>query len=201
MTSTPPASPSPSLSESTAGQAVSIQGDCAAQLSQRFPALFGGACKPLKLRIQADIQQRAPGAFGKHVLTAFLRRHTGSTAYLLAMSKATHRIDLDGQPSGAISDEHRQAAIDELRRRRDVRNERLEQAEVGRRNRAALLHDFERTTLTLANFCALKGIEPQALEALLMAARDEAAERAHGPPQVTRASPQRRPDGPRSPRR
>ena len=39
--------------------------DCAEQLRQHFPALFGGAPKPLKLRIQADIQARAPGVFAK----------------------------------------------------------------------------------------------------------------------------------------
>ncbi|MBN8511186.1 MAG: prop effector ProQ, partial [Burkholderiales bacterium] len=54
---------------------------CAAALRARFPALFGGAPKPLKLRIQADIQARAPGVFTKAALSAFLRRHTGRHGY------------------------------------------------------------------------------------------------------------------------
>jgi sRNA-binding protein len=81
--------------------------DCAEQLGQRFPALFGGGFKPLKLRIQDDIQQRAPGVFARQALSAFLRRYTGSTGYLVAVTKASHRLDLDGQPSGEVSAEHR----------------------------------------------------------------------------------------------
>jgi sRNA-binding protein len=147
--------------------------DCAAQLKQRFPALFGGGFKPLKLRIQADIQQRAPGVFSKQALSAFLRRHTGSTGYLIAMSRASHRVDLDGQRSGEVSEEHRNAAIEELARRRALHQAREEQVEDARRKRAALLRDFETTTLTRTNFCALKGIAPEALDALLETARKE----------------------------
>ena len=59
--------------------------DCAQQLRRLFPALFDGPPRPLKLRIQADIQQRAPGTFARKALSAFFRRHTGSTGYLIAM--------------------------------------------------------------------------------------------------------------------
>jgi ProP effector len=158
--------------------------DCAAQLKERFPALFGGAVKPLKLRIQADIQERAPNVFTKQALSAFFRRYTGSTGYLIAMTKSPHRYDLDGQPSGDVSEEHRQAATEELARRRANQRAKIDQAEEGRRNRAALLHDFETTTLTPANFCALKGIAPQALDALLATARREAQERAKAFPRT-----------------
>ena len=43
---------------------------CAAELKARFPALFGGASRPLKLQIQADIQARAPGVFTRRELSA-----------------------------------------------------------------------------------------------------------------------------------
>jgi ProP effector len=177
-------------SESTA-PAVTPSIDVAAELKQRFPALFGGAFKPLKLHIQADIQQRAPGVFSKQALSAFFRRHTGATGYLVAMSKATHRFDLDGNPSGELSDEHKQAAAQELARRRGLHQAKVEQAEDGRRKRAALLRDFENTTLTPANFCALKGIAPTALDALLETARKEARERP--PPQRPQRPAQRPP--------
>jgi ProP effector len=154
--------------------------DCAARLAQTFPALFGGGFKPLKLRIQADIQERAPGVFSKQALSAFFRRHTGSTGYLIALTKATHRFDLDGQPCGELSDEHRQAAVDELARRRALHQSKMELAGEGRRKRAALLRDIETTTLTRANFCALKGIAPQELDTLLEIARREAQERPPG---------------------
>jgi sRNA-binding protein len=168
--------------------------ECAQQLKERFPALFTGPAKPLKLRIQADIQERAPGLFTKPVLSAFLRRHTGSTSYLIALTKAPHRFDLDGQPAGEISEEHRKAATDELARRRANHEARRAEEEQARRERAQLLRDFERTTLTPANFCALKGIAPEELENVLALARQEAAER----PQLPRHDDRRPPRGGRS---
>lgn len=134
--------------------------DATAELKALFPALFTGKPKPVKLRIQADIQERAPGKFSKAQLSAFLRRHTGSTGYLIALTQGRTRFDLDGNPAGEISEEHLGAAREELARRRGARQER-EQAEQERhqleaqqrRNRAQLLWDFERTTLTEANFC------------------------------------------------
>lgn len=154
---------------------------CADRLKALFPALFGGAAKPLKLRIQVDIQQRAPGVFSKQVLSAFFRRHTGSTSYLIAVSKAPNRIDLDGQPAGEVSAEHRQAALDELARRRASHDARREQEEQGRRQRASLLRNFQNTTLTRANFCALNGLAEEALDAVLAQAEQEAKEAASRP--------------------
>ena len=91
---------------------------CAAALAERFPALFGaGRALPIKLRIQADIQQRAPGLFSKKSLSVFLHRHTTSTAYIKALLNSPHRFDLDGQPAGEIAQEHRDAATTELERR------------------------------------------------------------------------------------
>ena len=173
MSSDTPASPAaPAETPSTTTPA-----DCARQLAQLFPALFSGPPKPLKLRIQADIQERAPGQFSKAVLSAYFRRLTGGTSYLVAISKATHRFDLDGKPSGELSQEHRQAAIDELARRRAKHQSIADQAQQARAERAALLRAFETTTLTPANFCALKGIAPQSLDALIATARREAQER------------------------
>lgn len=156
-----------------------------------FPALFTGAVKPLKLRIQVDIQERAPGVFTKQALSAFFRRHTGSTAYLIAISKAPHRIDLDGQPAGEVSAEHRQIALDELARRRASQESRRELEEQQRRNRAGLLRDFQTTTLTRANFCVLKGVAEEELDGLLDIARGEAEERARQQPVFDQRGPRR----------
>jgi hypothetical protein len=164
----------------------------AAKLKELFPALFGGGggFKPLKLRVQADIQQRAPGVFTKAQLSTFLRRYTGNTGYLIALGKATHRYDLDGIEAGELSDEHRGAAREELARRKSLQQERMaaEQEQLAllqqqRRNRAGLLYDYERTTLTPANFCVLKGVTPEELPGLLEIARQERAEQ---PPQQQR---------------
>lgn len=93
---------------------------CAARLAEMFPALFGtqGPPKPIKLRIQADIQERAPGLFTRKALSIVLHRHTTSTPYLKALVAAPTRFDLDGQPAGEIAEEHRQAAREEVERRR-----------------------------------------------------------------------------------
>jgi ProP effector len=169
---------------------------CAARLAALFPALFKGPPKPLKLRIQADIQQRAPGNFTRRTLSAFLHRHTTTTAYLVTLSQAKERFDLDGAPAGELADEHRQAAVAELARRRALHEERRAAenaarraaeiearqahaaADQARRERALVLRAFETSTLTRANFCALKRIDEAALDALLATARQEAAQAA-----------------------
>ena len=172
---------------------------CGARLAGLFPALFAQRAQPLKLRIQADIQQRAPGIFTRKTLSGFLHRHTTTNAYLMALTQAPQRVDLDGAPAGDIADEHRQAAVQELARRRGLFEERRAAEQAGRRaaeaqarqahaaqdnerrERAALLRAFESSTLTRANFCALKGLAEADLETQLVQARAEALQRAQEP--------------------
>ena len=191
---------------------------CAERLAAMFPALFAPPVKPIKLRIQADLQERAPGVFTRRVLSAFLHRHTTSTAYLKALVHLGQRFDLDGAPAGEILAEHREAAVTELSRRRAIVNARHEaqrlaqrqsqrdadktqrqadklqheaqQAEErqrreafvaqdqSRRERIALLRAWEGSTLTRANFCALKRIDESTLDAQLALAREDLAQRA-----------------------
>jgi ProP effector len=186
--STSDAPPAPAARPAPADTAAT-----AAQLKQLFPGLFAGAPKPIKLRIQNDIQERAPGVFSKQALSAFFRRYTGSTSYLIAVTRAKERFDLDGKPSGELSEEHRKIAADELARRRALHDERRELEEQQRRNRATLLRDFERTTLTPANFSALKGITLEELDRYLAQAREEAAERAQHAPQPPQQQARRLP--------
>lgn len=201
-----PANEAPEANEATeqapeAGAAAApalSPAEVASQLKALFPALFTGMQRPLKLRIQADIQQRAPGRFTKAQLSAFLRRHTGSTGYLIALGKATHRFDLDGNPGDELLEEHRLAAREELKRRRGLQQEREALEMQQRQNRAQLLRDFQRTTLTEANFCVLKGLKPEELPGLLEIARKEAAER---PPEPEQRPREPRPDLRRQPRR
>lgn len=92
-----------------------------ALLAQHFPALFTpGQAKPIKLRIQTDLQQRMPGVFTKKSLSLFLHRHTTSTPYLKALVVSPQRFDLDGQPAGEVAAEHRDAAGVEVERRRAI---------------------------------------------------------------------------------
>ncbi|MBH9579496.1 ProQ/FINO family protein [Inhella proteolytica] len=144
-------------------------------LKQLFPALFSSAIKPLKLRIQADIALRAPGRFTRSALTTFLRRYTATTAYLAAMTRATHRFDLDGQPVAELSIEHKTAAREALAERKARLRARDAEVEAARRWRAEFLRDWSSTNLSRANFCALKGIAEEALEPILEQAKTEAS--------------------------
>ena len=242
--------------------------ECAARLADLFPALFTpGQPKPVKLRIQVDIQARAPGVFTKKALSAFLHRHTTANGYLKALAAAAQRIDLDGMEAGEISEEHRQAAVAELARRRELvqarraaerATQRDLQREAQRANprdtqrdttqreaprqsrrapkpgprsgaraapqgapgsadqraaaparpavpppvldeaaqrRQALLRAWETTTLTPANFLALKGLTQADLDADLALARADRERRGPGPA----PAPDRRPSGPGGP--
>jgi sRNA-binding protein len=179
--------------------------DCGPQLKKLYPALFSNPPKPLKLRIQADIQARSPGQFTKPQLSAFLRRYTGSHAYLNALVKATHRFDLDGNPGDALSDEHRNAAVEELARRRANTQARIALEQEQRANRATLLKEYEANTLPAAEFAASKGIPEAELEPLIARARKEASEPPPAPAfNRDRRGPQQkrgpRPEGQRGPR-
>jgi ProP effector len=111
----------------------------AVRLAELFPALFAGPPKPIKLRIQADIQERAPGVFTRRVLSFFLSRHTTTTPYLKALVGSQQRFDLDGQAAGDIAPEHLQAATEELARRRQIVEARraAERAQRGQGPRGA----------------------------------------------------------------
>ena len=173
----PPVAQTADTAAQPEGQAArTAQEDCGPQLKKLFPALFSNPPKPLKLRIQADIQARSPGLFTKPQLSAFLRRYTGSHAYLNALVKATHRFDLDGNPGDELSDEHRTAAGEELARRRANTQARVALENEQRANRATLLKEFEANTLPAAEFAAAKGVPEAELEPLIARARKEALE-------------------------
>ena len=113
-----------------------------ARLAELFPALFAaaapgapGPAKPIKLRIHADIQARAPGLFSKRVLGLFFSRYTTTTAYLKALVNAPQRLGLDGEAAGDITEEHRQLARDELARRQALAAERRAALRPPRRER------------------------------------------------------------------
>lgn len=111
---------------------------CAKLLAEQFPALFGpeSGPKPVKLRIQVDIQQRAPGVFSRRGLHQARRQEERQTEQV-AQREQRHADD------------------------------------NARRERALLLRAFESSTLTKANFCALKGIAEPELDASLAQARQE----------------------------
>jgi ProP effector len=142
-------------------------------LKQLFPALFSGIAKPIQLKVQQAIEARAPGRFTRKALSGFLARHTASTSYLIALTKSETRFDLDGQPAGELSAEHREAAKKALADRRERHRAREQEMETARRWRLDLLRDFEETKLSRANFCSLKNVPEAQLDVLLEQARIE----------------------------
>lgn len=83
-------------------------------LQKTFPAFRD--CKPLALKIDANIVERMPGIDRKS-LRAALRMHTASTRYLKAVERSQQRFDLDGQPAGEVTDEQRAHASATLKER------------------------------------------------------------------------------------
>ena len=101
--------------------------------------------------------------------------------------------------------EARRAQATQNAARQTARDHSRDNAEAeARRNRAAVLRAFETTTLTRANFCALKGLVEAELDAQLALARQEREQRAQEPrfePRQDRPRgdrpPQQPPRGPR----
>lgn len=88
-------------------------------LIEEWPELFtpGPDLKPLSLKIHKEILQhrdRNPDISGR-VLQEALKRHTTSFGYLFGMTKATHRHNLNGEPTERISAENRSWAQKTLR--------------------------------------------------------------------------------------
>ncbi len=73
-------------------------------------------CKPLALRIDANILERFP-QFERKTLRAALRMHTASTRYLKAVERSTERFDFDGKVAGEVTEEQRTHAATTLKER------------------------------------------------------------------------------------
>lgn len=83
-------------------------------LQAQFPAFRD--CLPLSIGIDKAIKAALPEV-SKKTLRIALSLHTHGNRYLRGMAKATQRFDLDGAPTGEVTDEHRQHATDILRER------------------------------------------------------------------------------------
>jgi hypothetical protein len=82
-----------------------------ATLRARFPAAFPqepGLLCPLKIGIREDLLAALTGETDHRLLPPLLAKHTGRIAYLRALVRASHRIDLKGQPVQPV-DEHSRA--------------------------------------------------------------------------------------------
>lgn len=73
-------------------------------------------CLPLAIGIDKQLLQRMPDLDRKLVRIA-LGLHTNSLRYLKSIEKATSRFDLDGNPSGEVTEAQRKHASEILRER------------------------------------------------------------------------------------
>ena len=102
-------------------------------LQEAFPVFRDYA--PLAIGIDKQLIARRP-ELERKILRVALGMHTNSLRYLKSMEKATHRLDLDGNPGEEVTDEHRKHASDTLRERfRKDAQRRKEQREAEARER------------------------------------------------------------------
>jgi len=99
---------------SAAAEAPATPRALLALLSEKF-AVFRDH-QPLAIGVNQQLLQRCPEIDAKLLKTA-LFRHTHSVRYLKAMEKAQHRLDLDGNAAGEVTEEHRQHASQTLKER------------------------------------------------------------------------------------
>lgn len=83
-------------------------------LQETFPVFRD--CSPLAIGIDKQLLERLP-TIERKLLRIALGIHTNSLRYLKTMEKATHRLDIDGNPGEALTDAHRTHARDVLRER------------------------------------------------------------------------------------
>lgn len=96
---------------------------------------------PLSIGIDKQLLKRHP-ELDRKALRIALSMHTRSSRYLKSMEKATHRLDLDGQPDGEIDETHRVHAKEVLRERfkKDAeRRKAVREAETAERQRSEKL--------------------------------------------------------------
>lgn len=81
-----------------------------AYLYETFPLCFiaEGEAKPLKIGLFQDLAERLANdsRVSKTQLRVALRRYTNSWRYLKSLKEGAQRVDLDGNPCGALEQEH-----------------------------------------------------------------------------------------------
>jgi ProP effector len=144
------------------------------QLAALYPHLFGEVFLPLKRGIFQDLLAAHPEAFEREALKAALAFHTRSSRYLTAVAAGQQRHDLQGQAVEAMAPEHVHHALLEVFRRRQGRaNE-----DLGPKLRERIIHAFEASGLSRADYAALVHSRDEAANAVLDEALTEAAARA-----------------------
>ncbi len=93
-------------------------------MKKRWPESFthGPDLRPLSLNIHKELlefREENPQLSGR-VVREVLKRHTTSFGYLYGMVKNTHRYNLDNKPVDEVSQEHRDWALQTLRKKQKL---------------------------------------------------------------------------------
>lgn len=107
-------------------------------LAEKF-AVFRD-CRPLAIGIHKTIKARLP-EIDDSALRVALKRHTASTKYLKAIANGSQRFDLDGQPTGDVTEEQRLQALTTIKERfrKVAEQKRQQQAEKEHQAKLQLL--------------------------------------------------------------
>lgn len=93
--------------------------DVIAYLTEQFPDCFTikGDAKPLKIGIFEDLAKRLEDddKVSKTRLRTALRHYTNSWRYLYSIKTGAQRVNLDGEPVEAVTEEHQQHAQETLK--------------------------------------------------------------------------------------
>lgn len=108
-------------------------------------------CRPLAIGIDKQLLAKMPD-LEKKVLRLTLRHHTNSVRYLKSVEKGTHRFDLEGNQSDALTDEHRQHAAETLKERFKKDAERRRSQQAAEREAEAEKRRTEKLQLLAAKF-------------------------------------------------
>lgn len=141
------------------------------QLAALYPQLFGAEFLPLKRGIFQDLLAQHPQAFERDELKAALAFHTRSTRYLSVVASGQQRHDLQGRAVEAVAPEHVHHALLEVYRRRQGRS----QEDLRPKLRQRIVHAFETSGLSRADYAELVRGRDEAANALLDEALAEAA--------------------------
>lgn len=114
---------------------------------------------PLAIGIDKQLQSRLP-EINRKVLRVALGLHTNSTRYLKSMSKATARVDLDGNPGEEITEAHRKHALEVLRERfkkeAELKKAQRQAEEAKRKEEEAVRQRAEKLNQLAAKFSRSK---------------------------------------------
>jgi len=106
------------------------------RLIQAYPAVFfpfsERQVKPLKIGIYKDLMPVIQEwGYQATVLKYVLRNYTRPLRYQLALLKAPHRIDLQGEPAGEITPDHRQIAQEKANLIKEKRKQNQPDSKAG----------------------------------------------------------------------